>query len=140
MRNLILAGLIISALLGLLSCTEKPTSFDPSPIGSDTLVSFAADVQPILNTRCLTCHGNPGMNNYSVRNYQTVFGPRPQAQNMRMLEVRAGKPDSSYLVWKLEGRPTWPISGERMPRFGPYLDPSEIATIRTWIRQGALDN
>ena len=135
-----LAGLVVVAALGLLSCTEKPT--DPtSSAPPDTLVSFASDVQPLLSLHgCINCHGNSGQSNYSVRSYATILGPGNEARGRDMLEVRAGKPDSSYLVWKLEGNPPWPIGGVRMPQSGGYLDPSEIAVFRAWIRQGALDN
>lgn len=134
------AILIVIVLLGISSCTEKPLTSSALD-GADTLVSFADDVQPILNVRCLRCHGNPVVNSdYRVQSYQTVFGPGRQASKRGMLEVRPGQPDSSYLVWKVEGPTRWPISGDRMPQTGQALEPSDIAIIRTWIRQGALDN
>ncbi len=139
MRSPLRAGLILVGLLGFSSCTEKPTSVF-FPARPDTLVSFASDLQPIFNSRCLSCHGSSRQSNYNVQSYTSIFGPGNEAAARGMLEVRAGKPDSSYLVWKLEGNPPWPISGERMPRSGPYLDSSDIATLRTWIRQGALNN
>jgi hypothetical protein len=135
-----LALILIVIVLGVASCTEKPLTSSALD-GADTLVSFADDVQPILNVRCLRCHGNPVVNsNYRVQSYQTVFGPGDQASNRGMLEVRPSQPDSSYLVWKLEGNPPWPIDGQRMPQGGPFLSVSQITVIRTWIRQGAHDN
>lgn len=132
--------LIVIVLLGLPSCTEKPLTSSALD-GADTLVSFAGDVRPILTARCASCHpGNCNNCNYSVLSYQAVFGPGNQAQMRGMLEVRPGQPDSSYLVWKVEGPARWPISGMRMPQTGGYLGDSQIATIRTWIRQGAHDN
>ena len=52
--------------------------------------------------------------------------------------VNPTNPDSSYLVWKLEGNPG--ISGQRMPRGGAALSTSQIDVVRQWITDGALDN
>jgi hypothetical protein len=49
--------------------------------------------------------------------------------------ANAGNPNDSYLIRKLEGSPN--IVGERMPRFGPYLDQATIDVIRQWISNGA---
>jgi mono/diheme cytochrome c family protein len=46
--------------------------------------------------------------------------------------------ESSYLVWKVEGRAD--ITGGRMPLGLPPLSEDEIAAIRGWIEQGAEDN
>jgi hypothetical protein len=55
-----------------------------------------------------------------------------------LVRVKPGKPDSSYLVWKIEGRPE--IVGGRMPLFLAPLSAEEIAAIRGWIRDGAEDD
>ena len=52
--------------------------------------------------------------------------------------VLPGNPDSSYVVWKIEG--DLRISGLRMPRGRPALSQSDIDAIRTWITDGAEDN
>jgi len=142
------SGALVIVLLGFPSCTEKPTSFSiPPPNGGDTLVSFSGDVRPLFSQygcASASCHGaNPGQSNYSVLTYASVFRPGMQAAGRGLLPARAGRPDSSYLVWKVEGQGDQgePINLVRMPQTGPpYLQPSEIALIRAWIRQGALDN
>jgi hypothetical protein len=52
-----------------------------------------------------------------------------------LLRVDPGNPDNSYLVHKIEGRPT--ILGAQMPLNQPPLSGSQIAAIRTWIQNGA---
>jgi hypothetical protein len=53
--------------------------------------------------------------------------------------VIAGNPGGSYLVQKLEGAAD--IVGLRMPRNGPpYLTDAQVAMIRQWIQNGALNN
>ena len=57
-----------------------------------------------------------------------------------LLLVKPSDPDSSYLIWKIEG--TQPIEGQRMPR-GPGATPlttTQVSVIRQWISDGALDN
>ena len=49
--------------------------------------------------------------------------------------VAPGSAANSYLIQKLEGTPG--ITGERMPRLGPYLDQVTIDVVREWIDNGA---
>ena len=52
--------------------------------------------------------------------------------------VAPGAPDSSYVLNKLMGSDG--ISGERMPLGGPFLNVGDLALIRLWVEQGALNN
>jgi hypothetical protein len=52
--------------------------------------------------------------------------------------VKAGDPDNSYLIRKLEGLAG--ISGSRMPLGGPFLDQATIDQVRSWISNGAPNN
>jgi hypothetical protein len=146
MLKLAVLTLVLAACLGVSGCTDKPTApmeEEPPPNGggSDTLVSFSLEVAPLFSEyRCTGCHGDPGNSGYSVLGYAAVFGPGNEARALGLLNVRAGKPDSSYLVWKLEAAPAWPIRGLRMPRGAGPMDSPDIALIRTWIRQGASNN
>ncbi len=146
MFKLAVLTLVLATCFGLSGCTDKPTGptdQEPPPDGggTDTLVSFSRQVAPLFaGYGCAGCHGDPGNSGYSVLAYASVFGPGNEARALGIFNVRAGKPDSSYLVWKLEGPPAWPIQGLRMPRnAGPMLA-SDVALIRTWIRQGASNN
>ncbi|RMG61909.1 MAG: hypothetical protein D6715_12790, partial [Calditrichaeota bacterium] len=62
----------------------------------------------------------------------------PSGELPQLLRVAPGKPDSSYLVWKIEGRAG--IQGQRMPRGRDPLPPEAIALIRRWIDAGAPNN
>jgi hypothetical protein len=136
------AGALALCALGLIAsgCTEKPGG-PLSPDREPDRVSYAGDIVPLLN-RCLTCHGNPGNSNFSVRSYESLFIPGIQASSRGLLPVKAGDPDSSYMVWKLAGRGPQgePIQGTRMPQSGAPLTPGEQEILRTWIAEGALDN
>ena len=52
--------------------------------------------------------------------------------------VIPGNAESSYLIHKLEGRPT--IAGARMPLNGPYLTAGQIDVIKQWIDEGAAND
>ncbi|MGI9237304.1 MAG: c-type cytochrome domain-containing protein [Woeseiaceae bacterium] len=110
-------------------------------------VSFAADVQPIFNDRCLECHKGVGdgegavASNFSVVDYAAVmkgtgFGP----------VVIPGSSISSTLYLVVAGKTSPEI---RMPPHheeslaegrGESLNAEELETIAAWIDQGAKDN
>jgi hypothetical protein len=55
-----------------------------------------------------------------------------------LLRVSPGKPDSSYVMWKIEGRSG--VIGERMPLGLSPLSAEQIQAVRGWIEAGAQDN
>ncbi len=108
-------------------------------------VSFAADVQPILEIACLECHNEAGegtaMSGFSVASYDSIMkgtdlGP----------VVIAGSSISSNLYRVIAGKTDPEI---RMPPHhaeswadgrGTPLGDEEIAVIAAWIDQGARNN
>ncbi len=110
-------------------------------------VSFSADVQPILNDRCLECHRGAGegegaiASNFSVVDYESVmrgttFGP----------VVVPGSSISSSLYMVVAGKTAPEI---RMPPHhsealaegrGESLSAEELQILAAWIDQGAKDN
>jgi mono/diheme cytochrome c family protein len=60
--------------------------------------------------------------------------------NYSVSRSEPGSPEKSYLYHKITGtQDEVGGSGERMPKGGQLSD-AEIATIRAWIAEGALDN
>jgi hypothetical protein len=104
---------------------------------SEEPVSFARDVQPILEANCLSCHQASGQgfkaSGLSMASYEDLMkgtegGPM----------VIAGDVEGSNLLVLMEGRADPSIS---MPHGN--LDPlpsADIAIIRNWIAQGAKNN
>lgn len=107
-------------------------------------VSYQADILPLFaNDRyhCGNsgCHGAPLVSSdYSVSAYEDLFHRGTEATQMGLCTIRPGSPDSSYFVWKIEGRQG--IQGARMPNTFPAMDPADIELVRTWITEGARDN
>lgn len=99
-------------------------------------VSYSAQVQPILEQHCLECH-QPGergheesgleMTSYASLMQGTRFGPI----------IEPGDAMNSVLIQLIEGRAHPSIT---MPHGRNPLPDSEIAVLRTWVEQGALDN
>ena len=77
-----------------------------------TKVSFMNDVKPIMDARCLSCHGVGG-NFPELKNYTEVSNHATMAKN----EVASG----------------------RMPK-GAALTAAQIKSIVDWVDEGALDN
>ena len=90
-------------------------------------VDFAQDVQPILNERCVGCHGpSQQMSGYRLDRRSAALGGvvRPN--------IVPGSSDSSRLFRRISGSEF----GPQMPPAGP-LSPGEIAKLRQWIDEGA---
>ena len=115
-----------------------------------TAITLSGNVQPIFTTNCARCHNGvgsalPGVQNLTAGNSRgnTVNVPSIESGLVRILPSR---PDSSYLVHKIQGTHLVPPargSGERMPQgcvLGSCLSQGTINIIRNWILQGALAN
>lgn len=90
--------------------------------GCDTaMVSFSTDVLPVMNTYCVTCHGNTNPNaGIMLTNYNGVSGAASSG--------------------KLLGVISWANGFLRMPLGGNQLPECDINVIAAWINQGAQDN
>ena len=113
--------------------TETVSPPTPTEAASPTAAaaagpSFAGDVLPVFESRCVRCHGADRVEGGLVLNsYASLMAGSESGQ-----VVIPGDAASSYLVELI-------VSGE-MPRRGPTLLPAEIDAIRAWIDAGALDN
>lgn len=112
---------------------------------ADTL-SFSARVQPIFSANCALsgCHAGTqpaqGMNLSAGLAYQNIVNV-PANERPGMMRVLPLKPDSSYLVHKIQGtQATVGGSGDRMPLGGTPLSAEQITLIRAWIAAGAKNN
>lgn len=108
-----------------LSATETPA---PPPPADTASVSFAADVLPIIEDRCVKCHGGE----------KTEEGLRLTSYAELMqgswngLVLEPGDAANSFIVEQ--------ITSGKMPKNEPHLLPAQIRIISDWIDTGALDN
>ncbi len=111
--------------------------------GGGNAVSFAAVVQPIFDQSCALagCHSSGsaagGLVLAAGSAINNIVGV-PSSQQPALNRVASGDPENSYLVRKIEG--TSGISGGRMPLNRSPLSAAQIASIRTWITEGAENN
>lgn len=140
------AALAVAIAAAAWSCAGDGTGLDEfgNPLGpgrpplAPTLGSIQANVFTPICTRCHTGASAPmGLPLDAGLAWQNLVGVQ-SAQVPALLRVHPGKPDSSYLVWKVEG--TSGIVGGHMPLGLPPLSGGQLAAIRGWIEGGAADN
>ena len=137
-------GLLLALSILLVACSD-----DDDPAEPQDTVSFAAQIEPLLNTTCATagCHGNPPTrpNNKPMSlstglSYDNIVNVSA-GELATMMRIRPSKPDSSYLVHKIQGtQATVGGMGQRMPLNLTPLTQVQIDMIRTWVTEGAKRN
>ncbi|MCM4150881.1 DUF1549 domain-containing protein [Arenibacter sp. N53] len=97
---------------------------------SDTEISFNRDVRPILNSKCLRCHGGVKANGeFSLLFEEDAFN---KTQSGKPAIVR-GNHEKSELYRRLVSK----NPEIRMPYESPELSQKEIEILAKWIDQGA---
>lgn len=106
--------------------TESAPATEAVPAG--TSVSFATDILPLFESRCLNCHGgNRTEAELSLRTYADVMtGSEGGAV------ITPGDAENSVLHEM--------VATQEMPKRGPKLTPAQVQLIADWINQGALNN
>lgn len=121
---------VAALALGLGGCSKE------EPAANVEVVSYQADVLPILKENCMECHveGGKGLkaSGLSMESYDglikgTDLGP----------VIKPGDAISSTVVMLIEGRADPSI---RMPHGKKALPKEKIEVIKTWIDQGAKNN
>ena len=93
-------------------------------------VDFNADIRPILNERCVDCHG--GIRRQGDLNLLFRSEALAEAES-GLPAVVPGKPNASELIRRVShGNPE-----VRMPQEGHALSKGEVRMLRQWIRAGA---
>lgn len=114
---LVMLLLVAGAVLYLLLSRDQP-------------VDFSADVKPILNRKCISCHGGvKAKAGFSVLFREEAMAPTESGKPA----IIPGDPDHSELMRRI----THKDPEERMPYQHEPLSKEEIDIFRRWIRQGA---
>ncbi|MBI5296624.1 MAG: c-type cytochrome [Chloroflexi bacterium] len=116
--------------------TDVPTAEVPAtdaplptePAAAPGAISFSADILPILESRCVNCHGgNKTEKRLDLKSYESLMNGSEKGP-----VLVAGDAANSSLATL--------ISNGKMPRRGPKLTPEQIELIIAWINAGALNN
>jgi hypothetical protein len=90
----------------------------PDAVGN---ISFAIKVKPLLDSKCFGCHNNSNrMGSISLEGYDNIR--------------------QSAITGKLYGSISHAPGFYPMPKFKPKMAECDIALVRKWIDNGALNN
>jgi len=134
------------AVTGSATITATAASVSASRVVnvSSTPISFATSVQTVFSANCTGCHtgaGAAGGLSLASGVAHSSIVDQNSGQVPTLKRVRPSRPDSSYLVHKIQGtQATVGGSGSRMPLAAAPLSNATINIIRNWILQGALNN
>ncbi|HEY0030733.1 MAG TPA: cytochrome c [Bacteroidia bacterium] len=113
MKNLLI--IFISSLL-MASCTFEKAQ--PLPVGCTTTIFYATDIQPMINSKCVSCHTAGGTGTGDFTSYTG-------------LKAKAESGSLNTRVFVLKDMP---------PAGNPQLTEDELSKLKCWIEQGAPNN
>ena len=103
----------------------------PSAVGAKlpATINFARDVQPILASKCVRCHG-PETHEAGLRlDVRNVAAGELESGHRAVVP---GRPDKSEILRRVTAD-----ESERMPPEEPPLEERQVATLQKWIAEGA---
>jgi hypothetical protein len=104
--------------------------FIMAPHDTDDEIDFNAEIRPILNTKCISCHGGvQEKSGFSLFSREDALRPTDSGKPA----IIPGNPDDSELIKRVLSEDP----DERMPYHAEPLASDEIDKLRRWIKQGA---
>ena len=116
------------SLPGALCAGQAPARIAELPPPASGTVEFRRDIYPLLETRCVQCHGRgKAKGGFSLENRSTALdggstGPA----------IVPGRSEESYLIELVSGLDPDNV----MPAKGSRLTEAEVGMLRAWIDQG----
>ncbi|HZN60115.1 MAG TPA: c-type cytochrome domain-containing protein [Planctomycetota bacterium] len=109
--------------------------FCSGALSAHELVSFEAEVKPILQRSCggMGCHIGETQSGVELTSYEKAIAS--VGDQFQTAVIVPGDPDASPLIDKVSN--ATPKFGERMPFQLDPLDAADIAVLRRWIAEGA---
>jgi hypothetical protein len=96
---------------------------------ADKKIDFARDIEPLLQKRCLVCHGaQQQMSGFRLDSREAAL-----KGGVSGVDIKPGDSSASRLIRLVSG-----AEGKKvMPPVGPRMSAEEVTTLRAWIDQGA---
>ncbi len=128
MRRVLPASLAVGAAAALWAAVLAGAQAPAGPPASSEKIDFARDVEPILERRCLGCHGDAKQGGLDLRTREAAM--TGGARGPVLVPGNAGESRLFRVIAGLE-QPAMPVSGQAVPA-------AEVAVIKGWIDQGAI--
>ena len=106
-------------------------------IWGEEYVTYNDDIEPIISSNCSGCHYWSGA---WEGTYEDIIEAKSIYPPVDIPIVYPSKPDSSVIIWRLEGKLPSGESIERMLKYEISLCEEEIELFMTWIEQGAHED
>jgi hypothetical protein len=120
----LLTALVASSLLACQRTPARPLDFNQ-------------DVQPILASRCFSCHGpDPEMRKAGLRLDLAEWALRTRPHHPEA--IVPGHPEKSELVKRIESTDPHYLMPQTARGEAKPMSAGEIATLREWVREGAV--
>jgi hypothetical protein len=133
---LILAALALSASVTWL-WTARSSRNRLAHVATAQHIDFNQDVQPILATRCFSCHGpDPEMRKAGLRLdlEEAAMRKRPGHPDA----IVPGRPEQSELIRRIESKDPHHLMPQSSDGPARPMKPEEIAVLKEWITEGAV--
>jgi hypothetical protein len=129
----ILPRVLLACAIGAIASSTAQSDDANSALASakkhPATIDFARDVQPILASKCIRCHG-PETHEAGLRLDDRQVAFRELESGSHAIVPR--RPESSELLRRISAD-----ESERMPPEEPPLAAAQVATLRQWIAEGA---
>jgi len=108
---------------------EEPTPTEaPAEEPLVSTISFATDVLPIIDSRCVNCHGGERVEEgLDLRTYDEILVGSDHGA-----VIIPGDVEGSLLIEL--------VANQKMPKRGPKLTPAQVQIISDWVAAGAPNN
>ena len=142
--------LVLTSIVAAIGCSSGTNTTAPTTSATSTTsttsssgVSYSNNIQPLFNSYCVVCHQGAGQGGLTLepnKSYSNLVGVQ-STETSTELRVKAGAPDQSYLLAKLNGTQVQAGgSGAQMPYGAAPLPQAQISLMQQWISQGAPNN
>ena len=130
--RLVIVSLLVACVAGSLLIWSRTPTHKPTH-----RLDFNQDVQPILASRCFSCHGpDPEMRKAGLRLDLAEWAMKKREG--RRDAIVPGHPEKSELVKRIESKDPKYLMPQTAQGEAKPMSAEEIATLKEWIKQGAV--
>ena len=129
---LVLGGILGGVLVAATGCHHNQAS-----VVAGRRLDFNQDVQPVLASRCFSCHGpDPEMRKAGLRLDLAEYAMKKRSGHPDA--IVPGHPERSELIKRIESKDPHHLMPQTAQGEAKPMKPEEIAILREWIEQGAV--